>query len=127
MASSSHWQGAVVTQRPQRGTIKQHFSDDEDGDEDYDSGGDEGSSSSDTTCGKMGRKQNTKNNISSSKTRIKSEYKNTANASNNIGSGRRTNSKDNKMVRYFYFITYCDMIMLYSLYYLNLFNKQYTA
>ncbi|XP_060845013.1 transcription factor kayak isoform X1 [Rhopalosiphum padi] len=95
-ASSSHWQGVVVTQRPQnraRSVTKRQFTDDEEGDDDYDSAADDGTDSSDTTSGKMTRKQNTKNNKSNSKNSIKSEFKNNTASS---GGGRRTNNKDNK-------------------------------
>lgn len=95
--SSSHWQGAVVTQRPQgraRSAGKQRFTDDEDGDDDFDSGAEDGTDSSDTTSGKTTRKQNTKSNRSNSKDSIKSEFKST---SNSTGGGRRSN-KDNKIV-----------------------------
>ncbi|VVC34581.1 Hypothetical protein CINCED_3A012984 [Cinara cedri] len=94
-ASSSHWQGAVVTQRPQhraRSVTKKRFTDDEDFDENYDSA--DTTDSSDAS-GKMGRKQNNKNGKSTSKNSIKSEFKTT---SNPMGSGRRTNNKDGKIM-----------------------------
>lgn len=98
-ASSSHWQGAVVTQTTQhqtRSVTKQHYTDDEDGDEDFDSGADDGTDSSDTTSGKTTRKQSTKNNKNNSKNNSKSEFKSTTNST---GGGRRSN-KDNKVVSY---------------------------
>lgn len=97
-ASSSHWQGAVVTQRPQgqaRIAVKQRFTDDEDGDDDFDSGAEDGTDSSDTTSGKSTRKQSTKSNRS--RNNIKNEFKST---SNSTGGGRRSN-KDNKIVSLF--------------------------
>lgn len=89
-ASSSNWQGVVVTQTPQHGgrSVKQEFTDDEDGEENYDSN--EVSDSSDTNSGKLTRKSSTKNNKSSIKTEIKSEFKTST-------PGRRSN-KDNKIV-----------------------------
>lgn len=98
--SSSHWQGAVVTQRSQqqtRSAIKQQFTDDEDGDEDLDSGAEYITDDSSDTPAKTTRKSKTKNNKSNSKTVNKNEFKNTTNTTNSTGGGRRAN-KDNKLV-----------------------------
>jgi hypothetical protein len=93
-ASSSHWQGVVVTQTPQRqsrSVNRRRFTDDENGEDDYDSVSDDGTDSSDTTTGKNISKQEIKNIVT--RTIIKNEFKNVGNSS---GSGRR--NKDNKIV-----------------------------
>lgn len=99
--SSSHWQGAVVTQRSQQQTrsaiIKPQFTDDEDGDEDLDSGAEYITDDSSDIPAKTTRKSKTKNNKSNTKTVIKNEFKNTTNTTNSTGGGRRAN-KDNKLV-----------------------------
>ncbi|XP_025418233.1 transcription factor kayak isoform X2 [Sipha flava] len=93
-ASSSHWQGVVVTQTPQRqsrSVNRRRFTDDENGEDDYDSVSDDGTDSSDTTTGKNISKQEIKNIVT--RTIIKNEFKNVGNSS---GSGRR--NKDNKIM-----------------------------
>lgn len=109
--SSSHWQGAVVTQRRQIrscSATRRQLTDDEDVDDDYDSAADDGTDSSDTTSGKTLIKQNIKHNKSSSKTNIKSEFKNTL-----TNSGRRT-SKDIKSVSYLSNIIFKTTNILYN-------------
>lgn len=66
IVSTSHWQGAVVTENPQRSTrntTKRQFSDEDD---DFDSPED-GSDSSETCSVKASNKKNTKSNKSNSK------------------------------------------------------------